>query len=934
MPPKYLIRRSKDDRSVVFARQAKRLGVRPLGELSASAAGESLTGVHVINETITTTADGVFYAMKNIPFEYFYTREFSPNRNLTALKSIGDDRNSTIEGLNVILGANILEPPGGSDLSSYKPIMDTCSFTATEGLQFRFTPPVSSGSNTPTFYVYESADDDVAFPSWVKQDEGSNINSSITGIAPAHSGGDEDDLYTFLLKVANPFGCSSVSVSAYVAARTTNTPFNMAVELDSNTDVMRTLFGSDDTYFPYINQTQFRNMWMDYFPWTRLTNGDGRGWTQAFIFRIGRTSSFGNYDSGYPWVCGTTDNDNATRFDNSYRLYTSNTNFQDTTVSIPFAFGAGTTDKIVIDSFKLAPGYTANRAMNSNATEYWSEWFALVMTFDGGTTGGSNPADVDSWFSRFKFYTIDLYDPTNLPMFEHVADEKRYDGNGFPVDETDLVNPGKLFIDLAPDETISFQGGTRSPGYPAANPVLSIGRAIVNHQAIKMQIASHVTYEDVITTEDDIRKIIIDPEAFRISKGTIDGKTNRIYLMGDGENDTYTSNGRPEIYNTIATTFPETDSDSGYSTSASTRLGGYAGDPIYKPVLIPSLSGIPGPSYQTDFNFGVERRLDTSRFKIIETGNNARDDYNFQNPLAKKHGSTASPWTFAHVYWGSNERGTYLGATNIVEANGTAASGGLAVGQLHNDRNYVVGIGADPMVTNTDNSPEANTLGMIRWRTQDRVTTYDEWNAVVVTYDGGVIDNTATTADTINRVKVYKVALSGDNPVTEYPIGENILLGPGAQMGLSGSQFKMSWGTLGHSSPMSGTVASMAVLSDCLTSTGDIRQVIKDPMKYILNNSITGRGNAGLNRVYLFGDGEDDQYVNTLNNLPVTGDNEVYGTFKNQVDVSATGYARQHVNQQSDDNYTATSDFTMYVWDTHAPVTGALVSINVPTLPV
>ena len=70
MPPKYLIRRSKDDRSVVFARQAKRLGVRPLGELSASAAGESLTGVHVINETITTTADGVFYAMKIIPFEY------------------------------------------------------------------------------------------------------------------------------------------------------------------------------------------------------------------------------------------------------------------------------------------------------------------------------------------------------------------------------------------------------------------------------------------------------------------------------------------------------------------------------------------------------------------------------------------------------------------------------------------------------------------------------------------------------------------------------------------------------------------------------------------------------------------------------------------------------------------------------------------------
>ena len=89
-----------------------------------------------------------------------------------------------------------------------------------------------------------------------------------------------------------------------------------------------------------------------------------------------------------------------------------------------------------------------------------------------------------------------------------------------------------------------------------------------------------------------------------------------------------------------------------------------------------------------------------------------------------------------------------------------------------------------------------------------------------------------------------------------------------------------------------------------------------------------------MNRVYLFGDGEDDQFVNTLNNLPVTGDTEVYGTFKNQVDASATGYARQHVNQVSDDNYTATSDFTMYVWDTHATVSGALVNINVPTLPV
>lgn len=59
-----------------------------------------------------------------------------------------------------------------------------------------------------------------------------------------------------------------------------------------------------------------------------------------------------------------------------------------------------------------------------------------------------------------------------------------------------------------------------------------------------------------------------------------------------------------------------------------------------------------------------------------------------------------------------------------------------------------------------------------------------------------------------------------------------------------------------------------------------------------------------------------------------------YGTVKNQVDVSATGYARQYVNQSLDDNYTATSDFTMYVWDTHATVTAGFVNINVPTLPV
>ena len=77
---RYIIRRSKDDRSVIWGRRARRLGKHPLGEFTASASHTSLTGITVVDEGLTLASGGDVYALTDIPFDKFYTREWDSNR--------------------------------------------------------------------------------------------------------------------------------------------------------------------------------------------------------------------------------------------------------------------------------------------------------------------------------------------------------------------------------------------------------------------------------------------------------------------------------------------------------------------------------------------------------------------------------------------------------------------------------------------------------------------------------------------------------------------------------------------------------------------------------------------------------------------------------------------------------------------------------------
>ena len=120
---KFLVRRSKDNLSVVFARRARRIGAHPLGNLQAVASTRT-NRINILNTEETEIRGEDFFEIKNIRYSHWWTRNWRTNRTLINL-DIGVGAHTSqadvITELNNILGyttATEVGDEGGSGLSS------------------------------------------------------------------------------------------------------------------------------------------------------------------------------------------------------------------------------------------------------------------------------------------------------------------------------------------------------------------------------------------------------------------------------------------------------------------------------------------------------------------------------------------------------------------------------------------------------------------------------------------------------------------------------------------------------------------------------------------------------------------------------------------------------------------------------------------------
>ena len=119
----FMVRRSKDNLSVVFARRARRIGAHPLGNLQA-VASDRANRINILNIEETELRGADFFEIKNTHFGHWWTRNWRANRTLINLDirvAAHTSQAETIAELNNILGYTIEEAAGdegGSGLSS------------------------------------------------------------------------------------------------------------------------------------------------------------------------------------------------------------------------------------------------------------------------------------------------------------------------------------------------------------------------------------------------------------------------------------------------------------------------------------------------------------------------------------------------------------------------------------------------------------------------------------------------------------------------------------------------------------------------------------------------------------------------------------------------------------------------------------------------
>ena len=76
----FLVRRTRDNLSVVFARRASRVGTHGLGTLEA--VSERVNRISIKNIEASQARGEDFYEIRNVSFRHWYTRNWDDDRNL------------------------------------------------------------------------------------------------------------------------------------------------------------------------------------------------------------------------------------------------------------------------------------------------------------------------------------------------------------------------------------------------------------------------------------------------------------------------------------------------------------------------------------------------------------------------------------------------------------------------------------------------------------------------------------------------------------------------------------------------------------------------------------------------------------------------------------------------------------------------------------
>ncbi len=472
---RYIVRRSKDDRQIVFGRRCRRLGKQPLGEFTASGSHSSLTGVTVVDEALTLASGGNIYAMTDIPYDRFYTREWDANRALSSedtLISGHASRDAVVTALNVIFGKSI-SASAPTELADYKPSLADKDITIMSGQRIDTTPAVDTDSKPATMIIWDRPTGET-WPAWLTIE--SDITGRVTGTAPSWDGtpgdGTTDD-YEFCLKAGNPFGqAPTAKWNLKIKENTFTTPWDKAIENDTTRDRMIEWI-ADGTA---LSADALAN------PCARNTNGDGRAWTVAMVWQD-------TGDGGVLWSYANTTS------------MASLTGVQVTKHSadgnMVLKYGRGNDLHLEMDTTE--DGFTMSDG----------NWYGLCWTFDGGTTGRSFE-DVEDYYGRFKFYTVDLDSSHTVTerSTTNSTDSNGYDG---PISGADFH--------------------------------LAVGSRYGNSNCIAGKTAFFGMLDTCLTAMTDIQHFVTDPMSYKADNSIIDGMGNKIWLMGDGTGDAFDSVG-------------------------------------------------------------------------------------------------------------------------------------------------------------------------------------------------------------------------------------------------------------------------------------------------------------------------------------------------------------------------------------------------------
>ena len=107
---KFLVRRTRDNMSVLFQRRASRVGTHGLGTLEAIS--ERTNKVSIRNNEETERRGFDFWEIRNVSFPQWWTREFDLDRELIEVDikladGVGGGHPVVVDKLNVILGFTI-----------------------------------------------------------------------------------------------------------------------------------------------------------------------------------------------------------------------------------------------------------------------------------------------------------------------------------------------------------------------------------------------------------------------------------------------------------------------------------------------------------------------------------------------------------------------------------------------------------------------------------------------------------------------------------------------------------------------------------------------------------------------------------------------------------------------------------------------------------